>query len=163
MSDLYPNVILSTAISVRNSTHINSPLRINWQALLTPITSTDVISEQANKKSKHWRCLTHYTIGCAEMGASAYPVKTHRKKRVYVKDLISGENNERGNDSVKEGQCELLHDIISIRGTSYHSSGSFQRCSQFSSRPVTDRIQKYQCVLNWKNCNTTFFQYAFWI
>ena len=45
------------------------------------------------------------------MGAFAYPVKTHRKKRGYVKDLISGENNERRNDSVKEGQCELLHDI----------------------------------------------------
>jgi hypothetical protein len=45
------------------------------------------------------------------MGASAYPLKTHRKKRGYAKDLISGENNERRNDSVKEGQCELLHDI----------------------------------------------------
>jgi len=104
MSDLYPNVILSTAISVRNTTHINSPPRINWQVLLTPITSTDVISEQANKKSKHWRCLTHYTIGCAEIGASAYPVKLHRKQRGYVKDVISGEN-ERRNDSVEEGQC----------------------------------------------------------
>jgi len=111
MSDLYPSVILSTAVSVRNTTHINSPRWINWQVLLTPITSTDVISEQANKKSKHWRCLTHYTIGCAEMGASAYLVKLHRKQRGYVKDLINGENNERRNDSVKEGQCELLHDI----------------------------------------------------
>jgi len=45
------------------------------------------------------------------MGDSAYPVKTHRKKRGSVKDLISGENNERVNDSVREGQCELLHDI----------------------------------------------------
>jgi len=91
MSDLYPNVTLSTAVSVRNTTHINSPRRINWQVRLTPITSTDIISEQANKKSKHWRCLTRYTIGCAEMGDSAYPVKTHRKKRGSVKDLISGE------------------------------------------------------------------------
>jgi hypothetical protein len=36
------------------------------------------------------------------MGASAYPVKTHRKKRGYVKDLISEENNERRNDGVKK-------------------------------------------------------------
>jgi hypothetical protein len=45
------------------------------------------------------------------MGTSAYPVKTRRKKRGNVKDLISGGNNERRNDSVKEDQCELLHDI----------------------------------------------------
>jgi hypothetical protein len=45
------------------------------------------------------------------MRASAYLVKLHRKQRGYVKDLINGENNERRNDSVKEGQCELLHDI----------------------------------------------------
>lgn len=45
------------------------------------------------------------------MRASAYPVKTHSKKRVCVRDMVSGESNERGNDSGKEGQCELLHNI----------------------------------------------------
>ena len=164
MSDLHPNVILRTAISVRNTTHINSPPRINWQVLLTPITSTDVISEQANKKSKHWRCLTHYTIGGAEMGASAYPLKARRTKRGYVKDLISGENNERRNDSVKKRPVwtatrYLLY--VSITGISHHSSGSFQQRSQSNSKSIKDRKQKYHSDLIWRNCNTTFFSMCF--
>jgi hypothetical protein len=83
------------------------------------------------------------------MGASAYPVKTHRKKRGCVKDLISVENNERGNNSVKKVSVNS-YTISALHlhySTSHHSSGSFQRWSLTGNRPAKDRIQKYQCVL----------------